>query len=161
MRYFCQCVKVKICMCFGQQLVPLCFSGRWSANSFQQAKDTQHVFVPSWLTSHRFALHCDESKTVSCAVWVLWPPVHARSCWSGAKKTHSSKDWKDEQAVMSQKYESISAREEQEVRKATKMRFHCRQTASASRARIIIIIIKKKFWVVWLVAACISCNGTN
>lgn len=48
MRYFGQGVEVKICMCFGQQLVARWFSGRQSANSFQQAQDIQQVFVPSW-----------------------------------------------------------------------------------------------------------------
>lgn len=166
MSCLCQCVVVKICVCFGQQLIPLGFFGEWSANSFQQARDTQHVSVPSWLTSQsfHFALWWVEDK-VLCAVGVLWPPAHAASWWSGAKKTCSSL-YKTEKTSELCCHKSMKAFLRERSRRWEKLprldSFAFLQTDSLCQPSK--PTSKNGVWFLWLAAVpqcCASCNSTN
>lgn len=103
---------------------------KWSVNSFQQAHDIQYVSVPPSLHLTVSLWLWRVGDKVLCAVGVLWPPAHAAS-WVKRCQENLLKplqDWEYERAVLSQKYESVSEREEQEVRKATKIRFLCFHT---------------------------------
>lgn len=114
---FFQSVEVKICTCFGQQLVQLCFSGTWS----EQHRDLCSILTH--ISPFFSALRWVKDKGL-CAVRVLWPPVYPGRWCRGASKTCSS-FWKTEKTteLWCHQYESVPGEAEQEVRKRPRSDF--------------------------------------
>lgn len=136
--------------------------GEWSANSFQHPARLSSLLT--YISTFHFALWWVEDK-VLCAVGVLWPPAHAASWWSGAKKTCSSL-YKTEKTSELCCHKSTKASLRERSRRWEKLpRLDCfpfLQTDSLCQPSK--PTSKNGVWFLWLAAVpqcCACCNSTN